>query len=119
MHEISQTNHYTNDLHSAHYLTADLFDRLGVKRPKSSEVNAMQKTWQLLLNTEACKLKPLSDKEARYLCLLMNGRKPDAIASELCVAPCTLRYYRKNILEKTGCSTLYQVISQRLLINHS
>ena len=54
---------------------------------------------------------PLSEREKQVLFLYVSGCAGPAIAERMNVKPNTVATYKKRILEKLGCRSMYQAIT--------
>ena len=53
----------------------------------------------------------LNDNELQILQLAANGQRTKEMSSEMQLSPETVETYRKNLVRKTGYSTLTQVVA--------
>jgi len=56
----------------------------------------------------------LNERELSILKLIARGRTTPDIASELCLSPNTIKWYRKRIMKKFAASTSAEVVRKAI-----
>lgn len=103
-----------NLLSDSNYLAIEIIHRAGNDKPSQSQIDDIEE----LLSTFDLKNKKLrtittknfTAKEKMLLDYLMQGHNPKQIRGELDIKDSTYRFHRDNILDKTYCKTLYQLM---------
>ena len=95
------------------YLAIEWLLQLGFCTPTQPQIDHFEALFKAIIINNfkvAAKLETLTDCEIELLSYYIQGFATKKIAAKLGITTRTVRYHRDNILRKSNCGSLYQVI---------